>query len=387
MNNESKENIKKNKKQKKNKIGAKSIVLVVFLAVLVIGVFVAVSGEIPFSELFSSVTQSSSAGASKSSGFPIILSVPLRKVDVSKNSIYAVTKNSAICFDSSGKKKQEIILNYSDPMIKTSGKYALVYDRQGNGFTLLSGEKTLLSSKTDDSTLIYTASVCDNGNFILVSKSNKAASSLSLYSKKGEILYKWNCANEYIVSADSYNSKFIACAAVGSVSGQIMTRMYFFDLGNSNNNRDFTFNDTSALDCSFIKSKTVSIMCNNRRIVVDCGSDGLSPIQAQFTGSLYKRADDGTGNTAVLLRKNDSYNEFELKVFADDNNIIFEKEISSSVKDIACDKSKVYIMTDGNIIRVGDNEKELVNFSSAFDYILAKSGKIYYYSTNMICKN
>ncbi|MGN1419686.1 MAG: DUF5711 family protein [Acutalibacteraceae bacterium] len=389
MDNKSSKNNKKTETKKSGKLKIfKSTALVIAFAVLIIVVVLSVSNEIPVTGFFGISDDSSSETESGNSGFPLSFSSALRNVAVTDNAMYALTKNSVVYFDLSGRKREEIVLNYSDPAIKTSSRFALVYDRQGSRYSLFSGKKNIFSQKNNDDFQIYSAYVSDNGSFVLVSSSDKAASTLTYYNKKGKIIYQWNCANEYIVSAAALkNSKSLACASISSVSGQIMSHIYYFDINNSANNRDYSFNDTSAIDCFFISGKKLAVVCNNRRIIIDCSSERVSPVQAKFPSALYKRSSDSKGNTAVIMRKNDSYNEFTVQVYDSDNNIIVESEINNVVKDIVCSERKVYALTDSGVIRADDENREVFSVSSSYESLVIGRNKIFCYSTSMICRN
>ncbi|MGN0467941.1 MAG: DUF5711 family protein [Acutalibacteraceae bacterium] len=389
MNNESSKNNKKAKSKKNGKSKTlRSIALIVAFVALIIVVFLSVSKEVDLSGFFGKSDNYQSESESDSGGFPLSFSSPLKNVALTNKAMYALTKNSVIYFDLSGRKREESVLNYSDPVIKTSSRYALVYDRQGSRYTLLDGKKTVLSQKNNDKSQIYSAYVSDNGSFILVSSSDKAASTLTFYNKKGKIIYQWNCANEYIVSAAaSKNSKSLVCASISSVSGQIITHVYYFDINNSANNKDDTFNDTSAVDCFFVSGKTVAVVCNNRRIIIDYSIEQSAPTQTKYPSTLYMRSTDANGNTAIIMRKNDSYNEFTVQVYDAYNNIVDESEIGGVVKDIVCSSKKAYVLTDSGVIRADAENDEVFSVSSSYESITAARNRIYCYSTSMICRN
>lgn len=361
----------------------KSALLIFIVTALIIGVIIFISYF--YSNEKANNSNDNLNNMSANSGFPISFSSAILDADVTESSIYVLSKNSLTYFNLSGKNDKQSILNYSEPAMKTANKYALIYDRQGSGFSLFKKDKLILSSDSIDKEQINTAYVCDNGNFLLVTRSNKATSMLTYYKKNGEIIFQWLCANEYIVSASvSGNNGRISCAGINAASGEILTHVYYFDIKNSENNRDYTFNNTTAVDCFFSGNRTIIAVCNDRRICIECNKDAVTPVQTEFGSSLFKRANDYNGDSAIIVKKSDLPDEYKLIVYDNQNNISFESDIPDTVKDVACVSGRVYLLTESSVIRADKNYEVVASVSASYIAITAGSRKIYYYSASML---
>lgn len=379
-----------NKAKEKN--SKKSLVIVFLSLVLIIGVFL----------LAVSVLTDNSTGTDilpedgtvqmengKKEGFPLSFSGQIDTVALTDAAVYVLTNNEITLLSTRGDYISDCILNFTDPMVKTSSAYAIAYDRKGSSYRLFDRKGLIFEGESESKRQIITATVTDDGKYLIAARSQEAASELTYYTKNGEVLFRWLCTNEHIVSADvSPNGNNLVCAALSSDEGKILTKVYYFDINSEGNNKEYTFKSAAAVDCFFTSSRNAVVVCTDRRIFVKCTRDSFEPLVNEYPSEILKRATDEKGNTAVLTAKPDDVENYRITLYSSTNQIAFEADVPADVNDIACYGKKVYILTDEKITEISDFDKseDIIKTDSSCSKLKASSKGLYYFTnTTLYC--
>lgn len=385
-----KKSVHKSNTGKKKQSSQKSVFLVIVItALIILVVFAFATLSSPGDEEAASGTQEqtglSDSFNSVKTGFPLSFPSGIDGMSIADSSIYVISRNTVSHFDLSGKKSKEHIFNFASPVIKTSLDYAIVYDRQGISYAVMNRDKIIYEGKNDDGEYINSACIADNGSFLIASRSTKGAGMLTYYSKTGEVLFQWLCANEYIVNCSiSQNTKNLACSAISAKSGEMYTKVYYFDIDKSDNNKEYTFNGAVSLDTFFVGSRNVIAVCQDRRILIDFSKDNYTPIEKLYTSTILKQSSDEGGNTAVVLKKDDSFDKTSLTVYDSHNNISFECDLPDDIRDICLKGGKAYILTGDAIYKADKDVSLITTLTSVNSSIVAGKRKIYYYTSSVI---
>lgn len=325
----------------------------------------------------------------KKEGFPLSFSGQIDAVTLSENTVYALTNNEITLLSSNGNYISDYILNFTDPMVKSSSAYAIAYDRKGSKYRLFDRKGIIYEGESESKRQIITATVADDGKYLIASRSEEAASELTYYTRGGEVVFRWLCTNEHIVSCDiSPNGNNLICAALYSDEGKILTKVYYFDISSSGNNKEYTFKSAAAVDCFFTSSRNAVVVCTDRRIFVKCTRDSFEPLVNEYPSEILKRATDEKGNTAVLTAKPDDVESLCLTLYSNTNQIVFETDVPSDINDIACYGKKVYLLTDEKVIKVSDFDKSedvIITESSCSKLKANRNGLYYYTNTTIYC--
>ncbi|MCM1363360.1 MAG: DUF5711 family protein [Faecalibacterium sp.] len=320
----------------------------------------------------------------KKTSFPVsFASNNIQRAAVVNSRIFVISRDTISCISASGEVKYYKALNFVEPIMKTSNKYCLVFDRQSSKYMIFNKNKLVRTGESEEKAQIITAEIADDGSYMISSRRSGSTSMLTYYSKNGEKLFQWTCANEHIIAlAISSNKKSLACAAINSQSGDIYTKIYYFDINSSENNKNFKIKSTVAMDIFFVSNSNVIAVCNNKRILVDCKTNDAKPISVDFNSSILARANDQNGNTAVVSKKIDSFNQYELSVYDSKNALVYTSDVDDDIVDITCDKKKVYILGSNKILMYNSSGglSDTVEIDSASIGITLGNGKLYHYS-------
>ncbi len=400
----------KEKKQRteKNSRGTKNSIIIIALftfliiaASFVIGNFDSLMGEESSTTSKVNVVESAvyrddeeelflSSQSGSSSGFPVsFASNSIKDAAVVDSSIFVLNRDMLTCITSSGTIKYSKVLNFVDPIIKTSDKYCIAFDRQGSKYMIFNRKNLVSSGESENEAQIITAAIQNDGSYVIISRKSGSTSMLTYYGKDGKKRYQWLCANEHIVAVDvSDNGKNIACAAINSKSGDLYTRIYYFDIDESKNNKNYKIKTAAAMDVFFVSGNKIIAVCNNQRVMVDCRNKDTEPVTVKFSSSVIARSSDKNGNTAVIRKKIDSFSQYELAMYDSKNNFVYSSDIDDDVLDVVCDKMKVYVLHKNKIQAYSSSGKasDEIELDSSSVGIAIGSGRLYHYSQGYLYK-
>ena len=213
---------KSNSLQKKLAISATAIVIIFSL------LFVA-------ARTFGKVTLSSATDAFEE----LTATVGSFPYDVQSNSVedivpfgggVAVLKTDTLdVLSSSGKLLQSVRHNYPSPAIDINGGRAILFDRGGTRYTVLSRTR-ILKEETNAENKILDAKMSQSGKFAIAVTSVSVNSILSVYDTSFKEIFRWKGVSEYITDMSfSDNVKKIAVTATGVNNANPYSKLTIFD--------------------------------------------------------------------------------------------------------------------------------------------------------------
>lgn len=374
-----------NKKTKRN-------LLIVILCIVVLAFAALVGFSFVFNSDDSSKNESEQAQTlafekkNSKSNFPIEFSNGIDTVKSGKKSLFVLSKRTVYAFSSAGIQTHEEAFSFVDAEMKVSGKYALVYDRQGVSYILMNHKKTLIKDKSYGEGKIITAAVSANGKYLIASRSDDATSMLTYYNKDGKILFQWLCANEHIVScAVSPDSKKLACAAISSENGKIYTNVYYFNIEASSKNLEYKLQDSCAMDCFFASSNRIILNCINKRVSFKVSKSELVPVVNPFSSSLMMRSNSANGYTATISPLDSSFDNVSLTLYNPSNEVVYTLSVTDSVKDIVCVGKRVYLLANSEIITINSSAKIITESTSKnSESFCVLKNNFYHYTTDAL---
>ena len=297
-----------------------------------------------------------------------------------------LTKKLLTSISASGKVKYLSSFTYVEPTMISGNKYGIVYDRASAKYMLFDKDKVLHSGETNDKNHIITAAINDNGSYVLVTKSNKAACNVCVYGKKGKLLYIWRCSDEYVVSADiSDDAKDIICAGIGAADGVVYTKIYHLNIYQDKHVNEYTIEGSSVVDVKINSVDNIIASCDNSRLIIDLSTDESKPNIVKYSSQAMACDSNETGYTAVLNHKFGSFDKNQITVYDKKNKAVYNCEIESHVSDIICKGKKVYLLTDSSIVEVSSGKSKIMTQTEVSGKgLVVCENKLYYYSTGSL---
>lgn len=112
---------------------------------------------------------------------------------------------------------------YSNAMLQTAGKKALVYESGGNRFRVENRSSVLYSKKLEDN--IIFARISEDGRAAVITDSDTYLCRIIVYDESGKEIYSRDCVERVIDFAFSEDSKGCVLATVDAVEGNICSKI------------------------------------------------------------------------------------------------------------------------------------------------------------------
>lgn len=329
--------------------------------------------------------------AGSRSGFPLTFpGGTILDLKPGAGGLFALTGDSLCFVSTSGAYRTPVGHKYVEPVLKTGGNYALIFDRLSGKFQLCDARKLITSGQSENGQQISTAAVSKKGEFLLAGKGVNYASLLTYYNKKGEILFSWECAQEYIVSvAIAENRRDLLCAAVSTRNGEMFTKIYRLNIGEKDIVWEITLPNTAATECAFAGGKDVALVCADKRLLIDTGSKKDSVKEAAYPAAATLCHSDGAGATAVVNQKLGTFDVYEISLYDKNNKAVISAETDQRPLSVFCRGKKAFLLTDTGIYRVRRSGKlgELCKLGETERGLVMVGSDAFHYNKNTLYKN
>lgn len=332
---------------------AKIIVKSIFAVLAVLSVFaLVISGaDLSPSAIVQSAKDKKMLSNASGDGYPIDID-GMRTISMKSipNGIAVLTDTNYMAFDNSGRQIVSSAHYMASPVMKTAGRYTLLYDENSMTYVLKTLSGNLLSGKTDN--LIVTGALSKSGKFALVTHYDNAFSYISVYSKGGKILHKWRSGNYYISDiAISPSGNYIAMSGVNTDGGVMKSCVIIQKVGESENLREYTFNGTMLFSVDFADAERVVAVGDNICSHLWVNEERQSNFD--YNGQIIKNFDlSENGNIALVLSQ-----------YSDGKNCQITL-INSSGKDIA----NISTSLTSPSVNLTNNRVNLVSQSHFYGY-------------------
>ncbi len=268
----------------------------------------------------------------------------------------AVAGNDALTvFTATGRQTLSQSLQYRDPVAVGSGKYLLVYEMGGTQYSLYNSYTRLYTGKSDYP--LFGATVSDSGSYALISRSEQYNSVVSLYNSNFSLMNRYN-RNGYVMSV-SLDEKGTRLAILTSSveDGLFSTSLSLHVPREDGEGITVKLGDAVGLTCAFTASGGVNVLCKDGWRFVD--GDGSVRHEYFFAGEEIVCAELCADGASVVLRETPISQKNQVIVFDKNGNLLYNKEVTETVTQIAKSGNGVFLVHNGGIDRI-DLQSEAV---------------------------
>ncbi len=379
----------KSKKLNKGKKIALVILLVLFVAVsgIIIGAFANNSDKLLEEEATQDtelISQVNYVG-----GFPVAYnSSDIIDIKSFSSEIFVISKRLLTCFTSKGKISFVYNFSFKEPIVETSDKYGVVFDRGASEFIIFNHKGVLAKGKAENS--ILCAQINNNGDVVFAVKGNSTATEVYHYDKTGEKIFGWSCANEYVVSVDLNNdADYFTAGAIGVENGSIYSVIYAVDKKENETLKQYRLDGKSVVSVN-LTGNDLSALCSDSRFVFDLKDVKFEPQIMEFDQEITLFDTDSNGNCAVLSESFSASGDNKITIYNKKNEIVYVGLTKEKAREILCFGKKAYMLTkDGVFISVNDGTfKKMTEDTIDGDHMFICKKKLYFYSDDIIdiCK-
>ncbi|MBR2489170.1 MAG: hypothetical protein IKB45_01715 [Clostridia bacterium] len=282
---------------------------------------------------------------------------------VSKGSHYYVLSDTMVySFAASGKELFSYNHGFENPVIKTSVSGALVFEQGGTGAVIFSLSGVTGEIKTEKE--IITAAISDSGNYAIVSRSDKYASTVSVYNKSGKRLYEWYSAQDTVNNAAiSPNGKKLAVSTFSANVGQYNSKLRFLEFDSAESEHSESFEGSIVYSLENTGGSKLAVVTKNGVKFIKWSDFKTTDYENGYSAAFF-RAGKG-GSTAVFNRENDKTDN-RIVIFSKKGEKTAEFEFKGIISDIAVYGGHIYCMSDTDIYLLDSSGKILRKASCGF---------------------
>ncbi len=337
----------KAKKDKKNK----TIIWIIIAIVVVILVVMKVL-EININTIKENLTDSdgkiSISSKVDTNNFPYNLDssqgVTIKNIN---NKLGVLTPTSYTVLDTkSGKARYTFDHGYSNPIIRSSGIYSLIFDQGNKSLRLDNTSENVYEHETDGD--ILCSDVAKNGNIAVASVSGDKLCRVNVYNKSLNAKLTYDVDYGYIIDIAINNSGTkIAFVAVNSKNAQLKPVLYTMNVGTKEPKAKIDLPSTNVVELKYTSNNLyvvgdnyIGIVSNQKNLknVFECGK--INTVAYTFTPSgelvlAYNDYSNSTDNKLVRVKAG--------------GNTKTETEISGNIRSITASSTVVSVLGDSNI--------------------------------------
>lgn len=266
------------------------------------------------------------------------------------NGVLAVVTNDSVKgITGEGKEKYVINKAYSRPIARSSGKYLLEYDLEGNGLCVYKDGKRTVNYNAEKP--IKLAKVNESGYTAVVMAGNGYKEKVVILDKSGEEIYEWLLSESYILDIDIAPAcnKF-AASVVSTESSMAQGSVLFIDINREKITNSVKRNDSIFPVIKYIKNNYLIAVGESEMIGFD--GRGKAKWNVNYRGATlksYKIAENGHPVLAFEGNRNNTV----LKIYNNRGKETGEKEFDEEIKSFDCMDGRIVAASKRTITVLG----------------------------------
>lgn len=367
------------------KTRSKAIIIGVLAVAFVFVYLLSSFGVIPLGAI---LVRAKTAVSGDSQRFPITINTESTlNTEVIGDSILVLTTENVTVYSPKGKEVFSQPHVFTKPAVSVNGDRAVVFDRGGKGFMLLTDKKIVFEGNAENT--VITAEYGKNGSYALGTRSKNATSTLTVYNKNNKSVFQWNCAYEHIVSiALSNNGKYIGAAVIGAENGEIFTTVQYFGLEYKEPLNTQKITSACALDLEFTSYGKLTLISDKGVYTVDRKSEKYTETLKYYSTEFNSCDISSDGHYIVSLAKYGSENVFEILLYKPKGELKTTISADFEIKSAYISDKYIFALTEKSVIVYNYGGKIVSEFDFKGDAhsLLPTDGYIFIISLDKITR-
>ncbi len=323
---------------------------------------------------------------SKGDGFPYSLeNQDVKKIDTIGERFLILSNDESLVLDSKAGELFKYQLGNVESKVVTANGRALVYSNGSNKVILQSKTEQLGSIEEDAA--VATVALSKKGYFATSHLDKNGKSILTVYNRKFEKEFVWNCANERISAISlSDDGKTVAVIAIGVENAEIYSRVILFDVRDSEAIYDMKISGTLFLKV-YCSSKNCVIAVGDNRTVV-FGKNGEAADEVTYTeNSISAIESDDKGNVAVCVSEFGG-SKSSVTVFRKNGKKACSFSVDGETAGIDIGSGRIAVISGSEVVvfNFKGAEKKRIQTENVASKVFVVSGDIFTVENGLICK-
>ncbi len=283
------------------------------------------------------------SGTKSGDGYPYYFeNTSVETVEPIGSDLFVLGEDSTFVLDSTARKLGVLQHTFSTPVVYSANSRVLMLDVGENSYRVLSKTKVLYEESFPQRLL--TGALGKDGTIAIASRGVQSQSMLTVYNKNHKEIFAWNCASENIISvAVSDNGSRAAVSVIGAQNGELYSKVHIFDFDYAEPIASFEYN-TAVSGVKFLSSNRLLVTGKNVFSIIEDTTVALEEDLSLNTLS-HVYTDDSHFTVAALSKYGSSATQM-IRAYNRKGELLFETELSESVKGLSCDAGYVSVLTD-----------------------------------------
>lgn len=301
------------------------------------------------------------------------------------SNLVVLTDNKTELLTSTAKEIAQNGHSYSNPVMKTNGGLAIIYDLDSGKFRLQNSSEIIIEK--DLGSRIMSAAVGKKGNYAVGTYGTDVQSVLTVYSSTDKEVFIWKFKSERISDiALSDNGKSAAVSTLYSNNGKISSKLYIFSFKSDKYDACFDYPSSTLVNVSYAGKSDVVAVGNNIRSFIKNGS---AKTDISFGSDRLRSCSTAdNGKNALVLSKYGSTSLTTLSVYKRNNTEKFTKDFEKEVKWVDFDGKNTAVLFENEIKTFNGSGKEIgsITFSGDPERVIVDGRSVYLVtSANIQC--
>lgn len=298
-----------------------------------------------------------------SGNFPLSISGGIEYQTGEINGCLAILSDAYLyIYDCKGNLYDERQHAYANPMMRTAGKKALIYESGGNRFRVESRAKTVYTKKIDDS--IIFARISENGYTAVVTNSENYICHIAVFDESGNEIYGRDCVERVTDLDFSDDGSGCVISTCEAVNGVLCSKIVSISFDSKEDKWSSEYTDNLSLKVNY-DGDNVFVIGDTKCAYYD--SNGNIAYTYEYSGEI---ADwDFSENKAVMLFENRSKRRsYVMSIDSSNKNPSVIEFSDNSEKCVRIVGDKICVLNKDGVTRYNFDGKGEKNISPEGSY-------------------
>ncbi len=271
-----------------------------------------------------------------------------------KHYFYLLSDTDFSVISNNGKLSFKDNHGFSNPVISKSETRCLLYDQNGKGAKVYNAKECVISLSTNFS--IFSGDIARNGTFAIATKSDKFTSMVTVYNKKGELIYEWFCPEETITGvAVAPNGKSVAVGTVKVDAGEFSSSLYVLKYDSADAVYSKKYDGQFILGINSTTRRTFTVIFENKCDIISWNDHSILQYETEYDVNYVKS--NKRFSVIASSRENDDGN-YKFSVYNNFKKLKSEFNFSGQVDDFCIKSNKIFILS-GNSVYLINSDGEI----------------------------
>lgn len=276
----------------------------------------------------------------------------------------AVAGNTSVTvFTSTGRQTVSRNVQYQNPVAVGTGKYLLVYELEGNQYSLYNSYTQIHTGKSSAPIRCATMSPC--GMYAVVTESEQYSSVVELYSNDFELLGRYQYPDYVTDVAIDEKGNHLAILVSRVENGSFTTEVELYRTRSDQVSARCELGDGLGLQCGFTSSEDLAVLCGDGVYYVSVRGKLLT--EASFDGQTLAAFDMTERGCVAVLKKNGNILDHLIIVFDRGGKEVYRDEMKQNMQAVAMGNEEFFVMNSDGVVRIKTSGGEKTSLPCATD--------------------